>query len=115
MHSGPLDVLIALHDELGVFDTLDGILTNRQRRGAVDTLLLRTAAAWPFVASASISGGTRTLFGEPVVLIHLEWSPVQIRTGDNERYRSPQGKQAESLPFSPETIRDALRRVENDA
>jgi hypothetical protein len=115
MHSGPLDELIALHDELGVFDSLDDVPTNRQRRGVEDKLLLRTAAVLPFVESASFSGVTHALFGEPALLLHLGWSPLQICMGDNERYRSPRGKQAESLPCSPETIRDALRRVENDA
>jgi hypothetical protein len=40
---------------------------------------------------------------------------VQIRQGSNGRHRHPEGRQEESLPCHPDTLRDALRRVEESA
>lgn len=111
MASGPLDELVGLHDELGVFDTLDVLPSQRQRRGVEDKLLLRTAAVLPFIESSAISAAAGQLFGEPAILLHLGWSPVQISMGDNERHRHPEGRAETSLPCHPDTLRDALRRV----
>jgi hypothetical protein len=55
------------------------------------------------------------LFREPAVLLQLGWAPVQIRQGSNGRHRHPEGRQEESLPCHPDTLRDALRRVEESA
>src|SRR5688500_8651186 len=115
MSSGPLEELVALHDELGVLAIRDALPTNRQRGGIDDDLLLRTAATLPFLAVASFSGATQLLFRKPAILLHLGWSPVQIQMGDNERHRSPGGRQADSLPCHSETVRQALRRVLQDA
>lgn len=112
MSSGPLDELVALHDELGVFAALDAVELARQRAGVEDRLLLRTLATLPFVAAASLSGATELLFKEPAILLHLGWAAVQIREGSNGRHRHPDGRQEESLPCHPDTLRDALRRVE---
>jgi hypothetical protein len=112
MSSGPLDELVALHDELGVFAALDLVEPARERAGVEDRLLLRTLAALPFVAAASLSGATELLFKEPAVLLHLGWAAVQIREGSNGRHRHPAGRQEGSLPCHPDTLRDALRRVE---
>jgi hypothetical protein len=49
------------------------------------------------------------------VLLQLGWAPVQIRQGSNRRHRHPAGRQEESLPCHPDTLRDALRRVEESA
>ena len=49
MASGPLDELIALHIELGLFDALDRLPVDRQRAGIDDALLFRTLAALPFL------------------------------------------------------------------
>ena len=83
----------------------------RTRAGVPDELLLRTLATLPFVEQASLSGASEVLFREPAILLQLGWAPVQIRSGSNGRHRHPDGRQAESLPCHPDTLRDALRRV----
>ena len=115
MASGPLDELVALHQELGIFAILDELEVQRARAGVADELLLRTLATLPFVEQASLSGASEMLFREPAVLLHLGWAPVQIRAGRNGRHRHPEGRQEESLPCHPDTLRDALRRVGESA
>jgi hypothetical protein len=115
MGSGPLDELVALHEELGIFAILDELEVQRARAGVPDALLLRTLATLPFVEQASLSGGSEVLFREPAVLLQLGWAPVHIRQGSNGRHRHPDGRQEESLPCHPDTLRDALRRVEESA
>lgn len=112
MDSGPLDDLVALHDELGVFEALDGIPVDRQRRGVEDRLLLRTLAVLPFLGAPSLTGASSLLFRNPAILLHLGWSAVQIQMGDNERHRAPQGRLPQSLPCHPETLRNELTRIE---
>ena len=107
MASGPLDELVALHQDLGIFANLDGLEVQRARAGVPDELLLRTLATLPFVEQASLSGATEVLFREPAVLLQLGWAPVQIRSGSNGRHRHPDGRQEESLPCHPDTLRDA--------
>jgi hypothetical protein len=111
MSSGPLDELVALHDELGMFTALGALAVDRQRHGLPDDLLLRSLAVLPFLACHSFRGATGQLFREPSVLLHLGWSAFQIREGDNERHRSPQGRTALSLPCHPETLRSELARI----
>lgn len=111
MASGPLDELVALHDELGIFAILDQVEVERQRPGVPDALLRRTLATLPFVAEASLSGAAGALFREPAILLRLGWAPVALREGGNGRHRHPVGRQPESLPCHPDTLRDALRRV----
>lgn len=115
MDSGPLDDLVALHDELGVFEILDNLPVGRRRRGIEDRLLLRTLAVLPFLPTASLSGASSLLFRDPAILLHLGWSAVQIRMGDNERHRSPAGRQPQSLPCHAETLRGELARIESQA
>src|SRR5258706_17736 len=115
MASGPLDELVALHDELGIFAILEEVEVQRERAGVPDELLLRTLATLPFVDQASLSGASEVLFREPAVLLQLGWAPVQIRSGSNGRHRHPEGRQEESLPCHPDTLRDALRRIEESA
>jgi hypothetical protein len=115
MASGPLDELVALQQELGIFAILDELEVQRTRSGVPDELLLRTLATLPFVEQASLSGGSSVLFREPAVLLQLGWAPAQIRAGSNGRHRHPEGRQEESLPCHPDTLRDALRRVEESA
>src|SRR5436309_1954235 len=115
MASGPLDELVALHQELGIFAIVDELEVQRARAGVPDELLLRTLATLPFVEAASLSGGSSVLFREPAVLLQLGWAPVQIRSGSNGRHRHPDGRQEESLPCHPDTLRDALRRVGESA
>ena len=107
MASGPLDELVALHEELGIFAILDELEVQRARAGVPDELLLRTLATLPFVEQASLSAGSSVLFREPAVLLQLGWAPVQIRQGSNGRHRHPEGRQEESLPCHPDTLRDA--------
>jgi hypothetical protein len=47
MASGPLDELVALHQDLGVFAILDELEVQRARAGVPDELLLRTASDAP--------------------------------------------------------------------
>jgi len=111
LSAGVVDELVALHEELGVLPALGGVPTTRERRGVPDALLLRTVAALPFVAGASLSGATETLFKEPAILLRLGRAPVHPREGTNARHRHPQGRQPESLPCHVDTLRDAPRRV----
>lgn len=113
--SGPLDDLVALHDELGVFEALDQVPVGRKRRSVDDRLLLRTTAVLPFLETSSLSGAAGLLFCNPAILLHLGWSVVQIQMGDNERHRNPAGRQLQSLPCHPETLRNELARIERDA
>src|SRR6266849_2789956 len=115
MASGPLDELVAFHEELGIFAILDEVEVQRKRAGVSDELLLRTLASLPFVEQASLSGGSSVLFREPAILLQLGWAPVHIRRGSNGRHRHPEGRQEESLPCHPDTLRDALRRIEESA
>ncbi|HET8853465.1 MAG TPA: hypothetical protein VFN02_13160 [Ktedonobacteraceae bacterium] len=115
MASGPLDELVALHEELGILAILDEMEVQRTRAGIPDELLLRTLATLPFVEQASLSGASEVLFREPAVLLQLGWAPVQIRAGSNGRHRHPEGRREESLPCHPDTLRDALRRVGESA
>ena len=108
MASGPLDELVALHEELGIFAILDELETQRARAGVPDELLLRTLATLPFVEPASLSGGSSALFREPAVLLQLGWAPVHMRQGSNGRHRHADGRQEESLPCHPDT--DAAMR-----
>ena len=68
MASGPLDELVALHQELGILAILDQVEVQRARAGVPVTLLLRTLATLPFVEQASLSGASEVLFREPAVL-----------------------------------------------
>src|SRR5215208_4332664 len=112
MACGPLDELVALHEELGVLAALDELAVQRKRAGLADGLLLRTLATLPFLREASLSGAAGTLFREPAILLQLGWAPAQIRAGANGRHRHPAGRQPESLPCHPDTLRDELRRIE---
>src|ERR1700736_6264929 len=91
--SGPLDELVALHEELGIFAILDEVEAQRKRAGVPDELVLRTLATLPFVDQASLSGASEVLFREPAVLLQLGWAPVQIRSGRNGRHRHALGRQ----------------------
>ena len=84
----------------------------RQRAGIDDALLFRTLATLPFLPEPGLDPSARLLFREPAILLQLGWAPAQIQAGDNHRHRHPEGRQAESLPCHPDTLRDAFRRVE---
>ncbi len=115
MASGPLDDLVALHQQLGVFQALDDLEVARERAGLPDGPLLRTLATLPFLKEPSLSGAAGALFKEPAILLQLGWAPVQIRQGDNGRHCHPEGKQPESLPCHPDTLRDMLQRISEEA
>lgn len=112
---GPLDGLVALHDGLGGFAALDGFSGARQRAGVDDVLLPRTAAVLPFVGNTGCRSLAARRFREPAILLRLGWSPVQLREGSNGRYRHAAGRQPESLPRHPDTLRDALARIADNA
>lgn len=115
MACGPVDELVALHEELGILAALDDLVVTRQRAGLSDALLLRTLATLPFLAESALGGAAGALFREPAILLQLGWAPVQIRAGDNGRARHPEGRQPESLPCHPDVLRDELRRVGEQA
>jgi hypothetical protein len=77
--------------------------------------LLRTLATLPFLDQSSLAAAAGALFREPALLLQLGWAPAQIRNGDNNRHRHPHGRQAESLPCHPDTLRDQLRRITTHA
>src|SRR5437588_11196931 len=81
MASGPLDELVALHDELGIFAILGEVEAQRKRAGVPDELLLRTLATLPFVEQVSLSGASEVLFREPAVLLQLGWALGMICQG----------------------------------
>jgi len=112
---GPLDELVALHAEVGTFAALAGLTSTRTREGIDDALLVRTLAVLPLVGNTGFRSVADQLFREPAILLQLGWSPVQIREGDNGRHRHPDGRQTESLPCHPDTLRDALARIEERA
>ncbi len=109
--SGPLDELIALHDAVGAFAAVEALDTVRCRAGLPEGLLLRTVAVLPFLGTGGFRPLADALFREPGVLLRLGWSPVQLRQGENGQHRHPAGRQEESLPCHPDTLRDALARV----
>jgi hypothetical protein len=69
-------------------------------------------ATLPFLPEAALDPAAKLLFQEPALLLRLGWAPAQIQSGDNQRHRHPEGRQAQSLPCHPDTLRDELRRVE---
>ncbi len=113
--SGPLDELTALHIELGIFEALDRLPVDRQRTGIDDPLLFRSLAVLPFLPEPGLDPSARLLFQDPATLLQLGWAPAQIQAGANRRHRHPQGRRVDSLPCHPDTLRDALRRVETGA
>src|SRR5260370_1753909 len=104
MASGPLDELVALHEELGIFALLDELEVERERAGVPDEVMLRTLATLPFVEAASLSGASEVLFREPAVLLQLRWAPVQSRQGTNGRHRDPDGRHHSPLPLHPDPL-----------
>jgi hypothetical protein len=77
--------------------------------------LLRTLAVLPFVGNGGLRGVVDQLFREPAILPQLGWSPVQLRQGDNGRHHHADGRQEGSLPCHPDTLRDALARIGEQA
>src|SRR2546423_9963529 len=75
MASGPLDELVALHEELRIFAILDELEVQRTRAGVADELLLRTLATLPFVEQASLSGASEVLFRGPAAFRQTGLAP----------------------------------------
>jgi len=67
MSSGPLDELVALHDEVGVFSALDAVELARERAGSADRLLLADAlyADGPLLAWLKYQWGSDVLVPLP--------------------------------------------------
>ena len=81
MASGPLDELVALHIELGVFGALDGLAVLHERAGIDDSLLFRTLAVLPFLPEPGLDPSARALFqgaGRPAPP-RLDPSPDPVR------------------------------------
>src|SRR5438105_3007899 len=74
MACGPLDELVALHEELGILAALDAVAVERHRAGVSDGLLLRTLATLPFLQAPALSGAAGALFREPTILLQLGWA-----------------------------------------
>src|SRR3954454_19831871 len=79
MAAGPLDELVALHIELGIFDALDRLPVDRQRAGIDDPLLFRSLAVLPFLPEPGLDPSARLLFHDPAILLQLGWAPAQIQ------------------------------------
>ncbi len=58
-----------------------------------------------------LRGAREVLLREPAVLLQVGWAPVHIRSGSTRRQRHPPGRQEESVPCHPDTLRHTLRRV----
>ena len=56
MASGPLDELVAFHEELGIFAIVEQLEVQRKRAGVPDELLLRRGPGDAGTARASVSG-----------------------------------------------------------
>jgi hypothetical protein len=91
---------VALHEELGIFATVEQLEVQRKRAGVPDELLLRTLATLPFVEHASLSGAAEVLFREPAVLLQLGWAPVQIRGGEQWTASASRGTARGSVAVS---------------
>jgi len=74
MASGPLDELVALHQELGIFAIVDELEVQRARAGVPDELLLRTLAAAVSAVGTLVGSG---LF--EVVVLDLAGVPAAAR------------------------------------
>src|SRR6516162_9686890 len=70
MASGPLDELVALHIELGIFAALDALPVARQRDGIADPLLLRTLATLPFLPVSALAPAAKIFFLSLTALFH---------------------------------------------
>src|SRR2546428_14127014 len=104
MASGPLDELVALHEELGIFAILEEVEVQRERAGVSDELLLRTLATLPFVDQASLSGGSSVLFREPAVVMRLGGAPVANPAVRNWVHRQPRGGAERACPSDPDAL-----------
>lgn len=109
--TGALDALIALHDEVGALAAVEALETQRCRAGLPEGVLLRSLAVLPFLGGGGFRPLADALLREAGLLLRLGWSPVQLREGANAQHRHPAGRQEESLPCHPDTLRDALARV----
>src|SRR2546429_9213269 len=58
MASGPLDELVALHEELGIFAILEEVEVQRERAGGYDKQLLRTMPTLPLLEHVSSRGAS---------------------------------------------------------
>jgi hypothetical protein len=67
MAAGPLDELVALHIELGVFEALDAVPVARGREGIAEALLLRTLATLPFLPEEGLGPAAHLVFQEPAI------------------------------------------------
>src|SRR5437588_12975604 len=79
MASGPLDELVALHEELGIFAIVEELEVQRARAGVADELLLRTLATLPFVEQASLSGPASYCFANRRCCCN--WAGPRCRSG----------------------------------
>ncbi len=109
--TGALDALIALHDEVGALAAVEALETQRCRAGLPEGVLLRSLTVLPFLGGGGFRPLADALLREAGLLLRLGWSPVQLREGANTQHRHPAGRQEESLPCHPDTLRDALARV----
>ena len=107
---GPRDQVIALHEALGGGTAVAALATVRCRAGWPEGLVLRTVAVLPFLGTGGFRPLADALSREPGVLRRPGWRPGQLREGAKGRHRHPDGRQAESLPCHPDTLRDALAR-----
>lgn len=108
---GPLDELVHLAIELGVFEALELIQVHRERNGIPDALLLRTLAVLPFVEAIGLSAAAGRLFEDAAVLIRLGYTIQQLQEGFNQRHHG-QAKSDQSKPCHKEVLRQELARID---
>jgi hypothetical protein len=97
MAGGPLDELVALHEELGIFALLDELEVQRARTGIADDLLLRTLATLPVLVAAATkrSGARAVVMPAPPLRLQMGGGPGGKPAGSQGRQRQNQGRQAE--------------------
>ena len=108
MASGPLDELVALHQDLGILAIVDELEVQRARAGVPDELRLAYASDLAICGASIFEWGKLGAVSRTRRVIATGVGPVQIRQGSNGRHRHPEGRQEESLPCHPDT--DAAMR-----
>jgi len=110
---GPLDRLVHLAIEMGVFQALEAIKISRERKGIPDELLLRTLAVLPFVEAIGLSAAAGRLFQDAAILIRLGYSIEHLEEGFNQRHHSShEAKGEESKPCHIDVLRQELARID---
>ena len=104
MASGPLDELVTLHQELGIFAILDELEVQRARAGVPDEVLLRTLATLPFVEAASLPRGQRGLVPRTSGALAVGLGPGANPLGQQWTTSAPRWATRRVLALSPRYV-----------